>query len=809
MANLCMLWGFVRPLPCLLVLLAMGCNRSVVEPPPPEESGQAAWIVHPALVDVPRQNLWLAYRKTFTLAEAPRAARTRVAVDSKYWLWVNGKMVVREGGLKRGPTPTGTYADEVDLAAHLRAGENTIAVLVWHWGRDGLSHNDSGRPGLFLQAELDPPPSGPDTSLVSDASWRVRVHPAFGTAGPPLPNSEPPGGGNPLQRLPEWSIRFDARHALDGWTRPGYDDRDWLPASAVGRPPVRPWGELVARPIPPWKDYGVRRYTNHGSWPAVSTGDTIVVDLPYNAQVTPYFKIDAPAGLMVDIRTDNFVGGGVYTLRAEYITRAGEQEFEAWGWINGHQVRYAFPPGVRILDLAFRETGYDTEFAGRSTSEGGFTSDDPFFDRLWEKARRTLYVNMRDTYMDTPDRERAQWWGDVVNALGQMFYSLSPSSHQLARKAILELVNWQRPNGTLFSPVPSGDINLELPLQMLASVGHYGFWTYYLHTGDTETIRQVYPSVKRYMQLWRIGSDGLVVHRPGDWDWGDNYGDGNIDIPVLENAWYMLALRGQRDMARVAGHTADVPEIEAKMDAIQRAFHPAFWKGDSYRSDSAQVPDDRANAMAVVAGLAPAEVFLAIRYVLVTRWYASPYMEKYVCEALIQMGFVDDALARIKIRYRPMVDSPLTTLWEHWELVRTPGVYISYNHMWSGGPLTLLSQYVAGISPLEAGYTLFQVMPRMGPLRHIEATVASVRGAIELTLDRKEGVFNMDVRVPETTQALLAVPRAGESVQLNGRVAWRAGAASAELPPGVTFIGADAEYVRFRVPAGRWQAQSR
>ncbi len=49
MANLCMLWGFVRPLPCLLVLLAMGCNRSIVEPPPPEESGEAAWIVHPGL----------------------------------------------------------------------------------------------------------------------------------------------------------------------------------------------------------------------------------------------------------------------------------------------------------------------------------------------------------------------------------------------------------------------------------------------------------------------------------------------------------------------------------------------------------------------------------------------------------------------------------------------------------------------------------------------------------------------------------------------------------------------------------------
>lgn len=346
-------------------------------------------------------------------------------------------------------------------------------------------------------------------------------------------------------------------------------------------------------------------------------------------------------------------------------------------------------------------------------------------------------------------------------------------------------------------------------MQMLASVGHYGFWTYYLHTGDRNTIRDVYPAVKRYMELWRIGSDGLVLHRPGEWDWGDNYSHGNIDVPIVENAWYLLALRGQLEMARVAGHPADVLEIEARMSSIQRAFHPAYWKGDSYRSGSVPLPDDRANAMAVVSGLAPPEVYPAIRQVLLTRRSASPYMEKYVGEALIQMGFVDDALARIRMRYRPMVDSPLATLWEHWDLIQSPGVYITNNHMWSGGPLTLLSQYVAGISPLEPGYTLFQVMPRMGALEHVETTVASVRGSIELTLDRNEGVFDMHLRVPETTQALLAVPRAGETVRLNGQVAWRAGAEFAQTPRGVTFLGADAEYVRFRVPSGHWHAQSR
>lgn len=28
--------------------------------------------------------------------------------------------------------------------------------------------------------------------------------------------------------------------------------------------------------------------------------------------------------------------------------------------------------------------------------------------------------------MDCPDRERAQWWGDEVNELGEAFYVLDP-----------------------------------------------------------------------------------------------------------------------------------------------------------------------------------------------------------------------------------------------------------------------------------------------------------------------------------------------------------------------------------------------
>ncbi|MCX6937280.1 MAG: L-rhamnose isomerase [Verrucomicrobia bacterium] len=49
-----------------------------------------------AVPDEPNQ--WNCYRKTFNLAKIPSTAFARIAVDSKYGLWVNGRMVVRERG---------------------------------------------------------------------------------------------------------------------------------------------------------------------------------------------------------------------------------------------------------------------------------------------------------------------------------------------------------------------------------------------------------------------------------------------------------------------------------------------------------------------------------------------------------------------------------------------------------------------------------------------------------------------------------------------------------------------------------------
>ncbi len=735
-----------------------------------------------------RPNQWICFRKQLKLTDVPHQLTWRVACDSKYWLWVNGQLLVREGQLKRGPDPTGTYFDQFELTDSLQTGNNNIAVLVWFFGKDGFAHKNSGRAGLLLQVDAS---ADATPVLVSDDSWHVKRHPAFFETDEPRPN----------YRLAESNPRFDSRQDIPDWTTTDFDDTDWPQAVSYGRPPVEPWNHLVRRPIPRWMEHEPRSYANHGELPSQGPGldHAIVAKLPHAAQVWPRLTIQAPAGQEIDIRTDQYRGGGEESVRVEYVTREGEQSFESPAWISGEEVHYRIPTGVRILDLSYRETGFDTQFAG------SFSCDDPQLESLWRKARRSLYLCMRDSYMDCPDRERAQWWGDVVICLGQSFYSLDRQSDRLTRKAILDLANWQKPSGELFSPVPAGNWDKELPLQMLASVGRYGIWNYYLHSGDRETLAVAYPHVRDYLSLWKLDERGLVEQRTGGWTWGD-WGN-EKDLPVLYNGWYYLALDGLRQMASALGYEADATAAEDKQLLIRGQFDEQFWNGAAYRSaDHQGRTDDRAQALAVVSGLCSPDKYAAVRKVLREEEHASPYMERFVLEALFQMGAADEAMARMKRRYAEMIESPRTTLWENWNAGKPGGGGATFNHAWSGGPLTLLSQFVAGVAPLKPGYHEVEITPQLGPLARASVVVPSVRGPITADIQRTETRYTLQLELPETVTAIVAIPNQRvHSVIVNDRQVWPvADDANAASNSSVQFTNATATRLRFHCVPGRY-----
>jgi hypothetical protein len=687
----------------------------------------------------PLANTWICFRKSIELPSVPPVAIVRIATDSRYWLWINDQLVVFDGQLKRGPNRTDTYCDSVNIAPHLRAGENQIAILTWYFGKEGFSHLSSGMPGLYVDGSIG------DVPLKSDATWKAIINPAYGNTTKPLPNF----------RLPESNIHFDGRKDIGDWMANDFNDVKWPAAMALQAPPGGNWGKLIDRPTPLFRFSALRDYTNYKDLPhpgGEQTGDgsAIIARLPYDAQITPYLKIDSPPGLKIDIRTDSYTISGAHSVRSEYITRAGLQEFESLGWMSGHEVRYTIPAGVKVLTLKYRESGYDCDFAG------SFHCDDEFYNTLWLKARRTLYVCMRDTYMDCPDRERAQWWGDEAVDLTQAAYALDRRSDALIAKGLRELAAWQKPDGVLFSPIPSGNWDKELPLQMLAAID--GAWTYYMNTADAQTIRTIYPAIKRYLGLWQIGADGLVIHRKGGWDWSD-WGS-NIDAPLLDNAWYVLALRAASQMAPAAGHADDAKEFDARISRINASFDKTFWAASEYRSPEYRAEtDDRGNAMAVLAGLAPPQRYPALRKVLMHHFNASPYMEKYVLESLFVMNDPEDALSRMKKRYEKLLSDKYTTLSEQFD---GSG---SYNHAWSGGALTLLSQKVAGLAPDSPGWERYTISPQPGQLKNIDAIVPTPKGLLHVTITRDGLRIKVTIDSPHGTLGHLRLPADPAQIQ--------------------------------------------
>ena len=702
---------------------------------------QAKWIWDEE--NITEENVWMCFNKKITLENQPEEIIAHISADSKYWLYINGETVIFEGSAKRGPDENSGYYDSKDIAPYLKKGENSICALVWYWDDEtSYSYNGSGQGGFIFEAEND------DITILSDKSWKVKRNPAY------IDSIFYP----PNYRLAEYSIYFDARKDID-WLNSDYDYSDWANATEYGKGGEGVYGSLYPRGIPLLKDYGLKDYENSKDYENYTVkklfGQKITVDIPYNAQVTTYLKVIAPEGKKIRITTENTLIGAVSTT---YVTKEGEQEFEALGWVNGEHITYKIPRGVTVVSLRYRETGYDSEFSGN------FSCDDEFMNSLWQKSLRTLYVTMRDNFMDCPDRERAQWWGDVTSEMIMTMYSMDSNSYLLYQKGVEAMLSHIDDTDVLQTVVPINGDYFELPVQQLAGI--VGFLTYYEYTGDKDFLKKVYDASVDYLRLWEIGENNLVVHREGSWDWAD-WGS-KADMTSIENAWYYYALSSVEEMAQVLGKNEDTSFISDRKSVIETGYKSLLTE-NGYKSKEVSKPDDRANALAVLSGLADKSQYEAITEILINTQNSSPYMEYYVLEALCKMGKYEEATDRMKIRYEGMMNEDYSTLWEFWDSWRG-----TMNHAWSGGPLVIMSKHFAGITPLEAGYEKTEINPQYSLSGSMTCTVPSVKGLITLDYKKTADKYVINITLPQDMKAVLYIPD-GAEVIVNSEAYYKGG----------------------------------
>ena len=669
--------------------------------------GGAKWI----WASTTSVNSYVAFRKTFSLDEVPEEAVANIAAESKYYLWMNEELAVFDGASKRGATPYDGFYEQVDLADYLKQGENTLVILVSYNGRGGNSSVDPGKAGLLFQMQAG------DVTVVSDSSFkanRLRAYRNQGLLGADWPNY------SQSSMLAEWNVYYDARESVGDYTASDFDDSSWENATVVTEAGGQPFNDTYLSVIPLMKFDKEYTFLESEYIGQKLTQDTIItIDLPENMQFSPYFELTAESsGLRFTYYTNTLTSQGIDSFRDDYVTAGGAQTYESLPWRSGSQLIIEAPAGITFTKIGYRRSGYDSE------RSGSFVTENEDVNTLWEKAVNTLLICMRDTYMDCPERERSPYIGDAANQIGETFYSLDENSWAMTKKTILNIIGWTKTDNCIPLRSPSLATN-ENPVQTLNFLG--SVYQYLLYTGDEATVRLFYPVAVNYLKLWELNDDGSIVYRDGTFMWVD-WGDG-ADAEVLQNCWYYYALSSTQKLAKALGISSDEAFFTERIQKVAAGF-AKFKKQGGYSSGTAY--DDRANAMAVVSGLAEEDMYDEILNVLTTTYGASPYMEKFVEEALCLMGEYEACLTRMLTRYQPMIDDKDSTLWELWE--KDAG---TINHGWTGGSLTVLSKYFGGISPESAGYGSYSIR-LTDVFSSLSMSVVTPEGTLSYSIKRAE-----------------------------------------------------------------------
>ena len=665
---------------------------------------------------------YMMFRKTFTLDADPGEVTALISAVDKYVFWVNGELTVLDGSLKRGPTPYDSYYDEVPITS-LKAGENTLAVLVAFNGRDGdgsivpvlknADGDEENQAGFLFEMQ-----AGTEL-IVSDNSWKAMRSPAYKnrvTAGADYPNYKQ------SSMLAERNVYYNAQDELNGWTQPGFDDSTWEAAAYIAKPGQLPFGELYAAGTKPVKFEEPADFSNAADYlgKALSEDTTLELDLPGNRQFTWLISLEAPAGKKLTVYTDTYTDtDDIPNFKDTYITREGSQTYENYPWRSGSKLIIETEAGVTFTSLQYRLSGYNGEQAGN------FSSSEVLLDQLWRESLNTVAICMRDTFMDCPDRERGPYMGDASNQIDAVLYSYGEGGLDIIRKAILNCVAWTTTSNAIPSRAPSTKPQ-EIPNQSLIFMSSaYHYW---LASGDRETMTAYYHAFINYLKLFETDDTGFVLYRDGSWQWND-WGK-NIDAEMLQAGIYAYALKLTQQLASDLGIPEDEAFLTERMTAMQNGWRERFTQADGFRSAGSKYVDDRANAMLVLSGLAGEENYPQIIEVLANTYEASPFCEKYVLEALCLMDREDIAMQRILDRYAPMLTDEYDTLWEKFSEDRG-----TVNHGWTAAPLYILSRYVAGVQPTAPGYETYTVKPSEA-LDSYSCTVWTPRGNITVI---KEG----------------------------------------------------------------------
>ncbi len=734
-------------------------------------------------------------RKSFAIGKPLARATIYATALGVYELLLNGKRV---GDYLLAPEWT-DYAkrlryQEYDVTSLLTSGNNVLGAQVasgWYSGHIGNGgYQYWGRsPALFTQLELVYQ-DGSSDRIVTDGSWKSHVS--------PLLASDFMLGED-----------YDATREIRGWDKPGFNDADWS-AVVVRTEPSRAMNGQVMEPVRQLSEIQTVALT-------VPKPCKWTYDLGQNMVGVVRLKISATAGTKISLRHAEMLNpdGTIYTdnLRGApsidtYVCKGGGEE--VW------QPKFAFH-GFRYVELTglTRKPPLDAVTGivmGSATPQTGeFACSDGQVNQLQSNIEWGQRGNYLSVPTDCPQRdERLGWMGDA-----QVFVRTATYNADVAAfftKWLVDVTDSQQSSGRFADVAPFAGPSHGTPAW--GDAGVICPWTIYLAYGDLLLLERQYPSMVKWVEWCKSGSNGFI--RSGDR--GSDYGDwlsigADTDKELIGTAYFAYSAKLLAKAAAALGKTADATAHEELFQSIKKAFIGKYVKPDGHIKGDTQcaylmalrfdlLPDA---LRAPVADLLEADI-IAKDYHLSTGFVGVSYL----LPELTKAGKVDTAYRLLMQDTFPSwlfsVKMGATTIWERWD-GWTPDKGFqnvgmnSFNHYSLGSCGEWLYDSVAGIDsdPASPGFKKIIIRPVAGgKLTEASGQFRSVHGLITSAWTSVNGSFTLTATIPTNTTATVYVPaKDAASVRESGKPA-----SGAE---GVSFLRLENGAAVFAVQSGRYQ----
>lgn len=720
------------------------------------------WALLRTEFDLPDKPVEAAF--VYATAQSPEPARQYV-----YKLWLNDAFV--------GVGPVRAMAGEAryhthDVTASVVPGRNALAALCY-----------SSRERCFLAQLVVVFADGTRQVVATGDGWRAR------RAGRWLPAAGFTGGG--YYQAPQEYI--DARHEPVGWRRRGFDDRDWEPAAAAS----------LTRPLEPaWAPNMTYTYVRPKAIEQLGPGRWL---FDFGRAVVGGIRLSATgtSGQTVEVRLgeERTSSGARYNLRCGqtyrevWTLRDGPQRLEHWGYRAFRWAELITDPELDLTDAveaAVLKLPWNDD-------DSAFESSDADLDRVWQMCRYSIEALRQDLYQDTPTRERGPYEGDAI--INQLSEYATQRSFALARYSTSYLV--RRPTWPA-----------EYRLQTVLTA-----WEDYLATGDPSNLAADYDLFVERQLDEALNSLGLVEKDPGSSsqsnadlvDWPASNRDGYVftRVNTVINAWQYAAFDALARIAAVLGKEDDAQkyrELAARLKAALNAQlldrHTGAYRDGVGTTHQAQ----HATVFPVALGVAEDSDVRRLGEWLASRGMrVSVYGAQFLLEALYRAGLGHVAhqlmTSREQFSWLHMMDDlGATIVMEAWDPSIKPNT--TFSHAWGSAPANIVPRFVAGVRLLAPGAREVLVAPQPGPLEWLRAKVPTIRGPVEVALDRRDG-FQLTVNLPpnvngriELDMAQLGIPDARTlHVRSAGRAPQRAVSDGrlviTQVEPGWTVVSSD------------------